>query len=226
MKTSVSPKVDKPRQRKPRAALIDREAFVNRFRETFNVKEAALAAGFAESGAMAHGSRMLRDPQVVELLARLTLNDRSVTSVRVGEVIQAMREIAFLDPLGAFEKVEVVSFGRKYVKIRLRDISDMPLEVRRAIASIKVVRRNLVSGDGVADDMYEVKFWDKNQALDKLAQHLGMLTLKVEHTVTAKHLEQMSDEDLATAQAEALERWRRHVQVRDRMRGLPDAERS
>lgn len=224
----MSTKVDKPRQRAQRAAHIDVEAFVNEFRATFDATKAALAAGYNATGATAHGSRMLRDPRVVELLSKHALDDRSIASVRVAEVIQALREIAFLDPLGAFEKVTTSAFGRPYVKIRLRDISDMPVEIRRAIASIKVVRRNLVSGDGVADDMYEVKFWNKNDALDKLAQHLGMLTLKVEHTISVKQLERMSDEELSVAHRDALAVWERHVQARDRMRqgikALPEAK--
>lgn len=212
----------------PSPSPLQCEAYVNVFRETFDTRKAAVAAGYSEKWATEAGSRLLRDPRIVELLAERTLADRSVTSVRVGEVIQALREIAFLDPAQCFERTEHVAMGRRWVTIRLKDVTEMPLEVRRAIASIKVVRRNLVSGDGIADDMYEVKFWNKTEALDKLAQHLGMLTVKVEHLITDTRLSQMSDEELATTHLEAAEKWAKHVAARERLRAstaaLPEAE--
>jgi phage terminase small subunit len=58
----------------------------------------------------------------------------------------------------------------------------MPREIRTAVSSIKVVKRNLVSGDGKQDEVYEVKFWDKVRALETLAKHFGLLIDKVEHT--------------------------------------------
>jgi hypothetical protein len=56
----------------------------------------------------------------------------------------------------------------------------MPTELRRAVASVKVIKRNLVSGDGKTDEIYEVKFWDKVRALESLAKHFGLLIDRVE----------------------------------------------
>ncbi len=58
---------------------------------------------------------------------------------------------------------------------RLRQLKDMPLEVRQCIKSIKVRRVNLDPGDGMMDTIYEVTFWDKMKALELLAGHLGLL---------------------------------------------------
>lgn len=58
----------------------------------------------------------------------------------------------------------------------------IPLEVRRAIASVKVAReRRSVRTSGrtrttVSDTVIEYKFWPKMQALEKLCRHLGLQT--------------------------------------------------
>ena len=62
-----------------------------------------------------------------------------------------------------------------------RSLRDMPVDLRRAIASVKIVRRNLVSYDGHTAVVYEVKFWDKLKALEMLAKWAGLFVEKPEH---------------------------------------------
>ena len=50
------------------------------------------------------------------------------------------------------------------------------------MASVKVVKRSVTSGESAADEVHVVRFWDKLQALEALAKHFGLLTPKVEHT--------------------------------------------
>lgn len=56
----------------------------------------------------------------------------------------------------------------------------MPPEARTAVASVKVVKRNVTSDDGRVAEVHEVRFWDKLRALEGLAKHFGLLVERVE----------------------------------------------
>ena len=57
----------------------------------------------------------------------------------------------------------------------LLSVKQLPEHVRAAIASVKVVKKNLVTGDGETDDIHEVKLWDKVKALEMAAKYLKLL---------------------------------------------------
>ncbi len=57
----------------------------------------------------------------------------------------------------------------------LLPIHALPKHARRALSSVKVSKKNLTAGDGVTEDVVEIKLWDKNRALETLARHLGMI---------------------------------------------------
>jgi hypothetical protein len=61
---------------------------------------------------------------------------------------------------------------------------DLPPEVRSALASVKVVIKNVAAGDGHVDFVHEIKAWDKPRALEMLAKHFKLLTDQVEVDVT------------------------------------------
>jgi hypothetical protein len=63
----------------------------------------------------------------------------------------------------------------------LLPLADMPAETRAAVASVRVVKRHLTSGDGRADEVHEIRFWDKMRALEDLAKHFGLLAERIEH---------------------------------------------
>jgi hypothetical protein len=54
---------------------------------------------------------------------------------------------------------------------------------------VKVVRRNLTSGDGTVDEVHEVTFWDKVRALETLAKQFGLLVEPIEHEVSVDPVE-------------------------------------
>ena len=92
-------------------------------------------------------------------------------------VEQELRYLALSDPIALFEKAH-----GKARTFTLKQIHQMPEDVRRCIASIKVRTENLTAGDGEQDTTVEVKLWDKTKALELCARALGMLkdTLVVE----------------------------------------------
>ena len=64
----------------------------------------------------------------------------------------------------------------------LLPVHKLPEDIRRSIASVEVVKRNVDSGDGKTDDVIKIRVWDKPKALEFLGKHLGLLTDKVEHS--------------------------------------------
>jgi len=64
-----------------------------------------------------------------------------------------------------------------------KPFKEWPEDLRRAVSSIEVVRRNLASGDGHTDDILKVKLWDKSKNLELLFKHMGLLIERSEVTV-------------------------------------------
>ena len=85
-------------------------------------------------------------------------------------VEQELRYLALQDPIALFDRV---AKGKRTFK--LRELVDMPEEMRRCVASVKVRTENLTAGDGEQDTTVEVRLWDKTKALELCARSLGML---------------------------------------------------
>jgi hypothetical protein len=66
---------------------------------------------------------------------------------------------------------------------RLKPLHDIPPAVRACIASVKTTKKNLTVGDGVQEDVIEVKLWDKVKALDQAGRYHGLFVERHEHTV-------------------------------------------
>lgn len=62
---------------------------------------------------------------------------------------------------------------------RLKPLKDIPPAIRATIASVKVTKTNRIVGDGVQEDVVEVKLWDKLRALEMAAKHHGLLVEKM-----------------------------------------------
>jgi hypothetical protein len=75
--------------------------------------------------------------------------------------LEELRRIAFSALAGCFDATGT-----------LLPIAAIPAETRTAVASVKVVKRNLTSRDGRLDEVHAVRFWDKVRALEVLAKHL------------------------------------------------------
>lgn len=82
---------------------------------------------------------------------------------------QEVRAIALYDPLQMFERIK----GKR--GWQLRNIEDMPEEVRRALGSVKVRTENLTAGDQAQDQTVEVRLLDKVRALELGARANGWL---------------------------------------------------
>lgn len=75
--------------------------------------------------------------------------------------------------IGLMNAAKLFGTGKK--RYTLREIAEMPEEMQRCIASVKVRTENLAAGDGEQDTTVEIKLWPKVQALELCARSLGML---------------------------------------------------
>ncbi len=81
-----------------------------------------------------------------------------------------VRFLAFSDVAQLFDRV---AKGKR--TFTLREIRDMPEEIRRCIASVKVRTENLTAGDEAQDTTVEIKLWSKTDALQLGARANGWL---------------------------------------------------
>jgi hypothetical protein len=66
-------------------------------------------------------------------------------------------------------------FGTGKKRYTLREIAEMPEDMQRCIASVKVRTENITAGDDKQDQTVEIRLWPKVQALELCARSLGML---------------------------------------------------
>ena len=102
------------------------------------------------------------------LVARFQQKWLQKTEITASRTLEELRRLAFADPKGLFDE-----------KGNLKAINDIPEDLRACIASIEVVKRNLVTGDGMVDQVHKIRFWSKAVALELLAKHQGLLEEKV-----------------------------------------------
>lgn len=88
------------------------------------------------------------------------------------------RAIAFSNLVQAFDNIH----GNKRT-FTLRELRDMPEEMQRCIASVKVRTENLTAGDDAQDTTIEIKLWDKMEALAQYAKHFGWATDRLAITI-------------------------------------------
>ena len=192
--------------------------FVQAYRRTWNGREAAMEAGYAEASAVVTASKLLARDDVQQELARLAIEAQREHQVSAGAILQAISEIAYLDP------AEVVRYvrheGGRYI-VGFRDLPLMPLHVRRAIRSVKLDPKT---------GAVEIRWWDKGKALELLAKHAGLLqeVVKHEHTFAREALDAMDDHELLESTRAETARYERHLAAIARTRhavgALPPAK--
>ena len=58
---------------------------------------------------------------------------------------------------------------------QIKPVKDWPPRILVAVSAVKVMKRNMKAGDGVQEDVVEMKLWDKVAALTLLFRHLNLL---------------------------------------------------
>lgn len=151
-----------------------------------NATEAAKTAGYSAKTARSQGQRLLTD---VDIKARVLSRREKVvavaeqeTGITVAGILRELHAIVHSDLRKAFNPETGA----------LLPPHKWPDDVAKAMSSIKVVEMAGAAAMGGADGlehvpMYtkEVKFWDKNAAIDKAMKHLGMFEKDNEQKASA-----------------------------------------
>jgi phage terminase small subunit len=141
-----------------------RRKFVTEYLKDLNGTQAAIRSGFSENGASVTASRLLANARIkAQIEAELADSGLSVS--------RTLREIA---------RLSYSDVGELFDGPNLRPINELPEHARAAIAGIKVIKKNVTTGDGKTDDIHEVKLWDKTKALEMAGKYLKLFEDKTE----------------------------------------------
>lgn len=141
-------------KRTPAQLSVRQERFVHGILGGLSQREAYERAGYVARGAAAdvQASRLVRNPKVAARLESERRRLRERADVDADRVTREFARVAFLDPGGVV-----------HVK-KVEDIAELPRDVRAAISGWK----------WDSDGRVVIKFFNKLDALDKLARHLGL----------------------------------------------------
>lgn len=144
--------------------------------KNFNPTAAAKAAGYKNPSTSANG--LLKNETVSAAIGKALQERIDKTQVTAERVIYELAAIAF-------SNIQEVLKDDDSIK----KLSSLPENVARSIQSIKVeYRTKFDEGEPVNVAIKEIKFWNKMDALQLLAKHLGMITEKHEHTGKITHV--------------------------------------
>jgi phage terminase small subunit len=139
-----------------------------------NAAEAARRSGYAEDTARQQGWELLNRPEVSQRVDELSSELFARAQVEAADVLRELIRIAMADVALAFEP------GTN----TLKNIHDIPVELRRAVSSVKVEELFVGNGKSRTQIGYtkEIKFWNKDRGLEMLARTLALFkdTLAIE----------------------------------------------
>ena len=121
---------------------------------------AAIRAGYAERSAHVMASQLLRNPNVSIWIAEAQELKARSRNITVERVLEEFRRIAFA------QTTDMVTLKDGFVVIK--DTASLTTEQKSAISQIRQKK----------DGELEVRFYDKQKALDSLAKYLGIFSDK------------------------------------------------
>lgn len=151
-------------------SLTPRQArFCEEYVVDLNGTQAAIRAGYAESGARSEASRMLTNPNVRDYIEELQSGKRRVREVRADRILDTLEAIAYGD-VSAFFDEDGELLPRK----------EWPEGAHLLVAGIEF--KTVQLGEGAVEHIAKIKLVDRLKALNLLAQHKALLTQKIEIT--------------------------------------------
>ncbi|KZL02196.1 Terminase small subunit [Pseudovibrio sp. Ad5] len=168
---------------KAKALTAKQELFCLEYIKDLNATQAAIRSGYSEKTAYKIGAENLSKPQIQERIS-VAQNERSErVQVDGDRVLQELAKIGFSDLRKLFTPAG-----------HLLPPDQWPEDVSGAISSLKVITKpgeEDKDGNKTVEHVHEIKLWDKNSALEKIAKHLGMFieTVNLKHSgeVTQNH---------------------------------------
>lgn len=135
--------------------------FVTEYLVDLNATQAAIRAGYAESGARTEGTRLLANADIADAIAERRVALAQKTEVTQERIVAEFARMAFYDPASIAGQPMAGP----------NDIPNLPEDVRRSI----------VGWGWDKAGNFTLKLADKNAALTNLGRHLGMFTDNLNH---------------------------------------------
>ena len=140
------------------------ENFVEEYLVDLNATQAAIRAGYSAKTACEIGHENLRKPHIEAAIRERREQIAAETGITQERVLSEYARIAFLDPAKLFDKDG-----------RLKNINDMDIDVRAAIAGIDATITRIGDGPGgELTTLNKIKIANKLKALEDLSKHLGL----------------------------------------------------
>ena len=131
--------------------------FAQEYLKDHNGTQAAIRCGYAENSANVHSSRLLTNVNIKQYIAE----HQAKSSARVSETVKSI-----LDELLNYVNSDIT----KTVGLTPQQVKDLPIELRRMVASYKHIKTGKM-------EIIELKFYDKMKALEMVNKHIGFLRL-------------------------------------------------
>lgn len=139
--------------------------FVEEYLVDLNATQAAIRAGYSPDTAREIGCENLTKPNIKKAIDKAMAELSRRTGVTQDRIIRELAKIAFLNP------ADVIDVETAQV---------LDTVAREDMACIQSVKHKCSDGEDYSSSEHEVRFYDKQKALELLGKHLGMFKDKVE----------------------------------------------
>ena len=148
-----------------------RERFAREYVLDQNGTRSAIAAGYSKKTAGQAATRLLKNVQVQELIARFSQKVAQKLEITADRVLNEIAKLAFADPRKFFNQDGTAK--------RIEDLDD---ETAAALAGVEVVEEFSGAGKSrrVVGRTKKFKLADKGQNLERLGRYLKLFTDKVQ----------------------------------------------
>lgn len=149
--------------------------FVIEYLKDLNATQAAIRAGYSKESASDLGHQTINRPHVKKEIDRQLEARSTRTLITADKMLHEIFQIADCDPNEALEP-----------NGDLKPINEMPVYVRKCIASLEIEAMYEMDYEGDKPKKVEVgilkkvKFWSKDRAQENLAKHLRLLAERFE----------------------------------------------
>jgi phage terminase small subunit len=143
-----------------------RELFCREYLKDLHGTNSALRAGFPESDARTYASKLLAEQEITDRIAELAQARNQKLEISAEVVLIELLRMLTSDAALAYNEHDGT----------LKALHDIPIDLRRCIASVKT--QETFEGSGKEREwtgyIKEVKFWSKEKAAELLGRHLAL----------------------------------------------------
>lgn len=161
-----SPKDDAP---DPLGVTPKQRRFVHEYLFDLNATQAAIRAGYSAKTAGSQAHDLLKKPEIKALVAYKQREQLDRTQMSAEALKEMLWRAAFPDLSRIYDSTGM-----------LRPLHELSKADLAHISGVKLVKKNLETGDGVVDRVLEYKMPDPNKAREILAKHFGLLKDQLE----------------------------------------------